>query len=451
MLNTVPITFWETPHSVFEPCCGKGNFVLAIFDKFYIGLKNIYPDSYERCKVIATECLYFSDINALDIFITCSILKCHIQNYCKNCELDYEFNSNIGDTLKLDIKKKWNINDFHATIGNPPYNKKGGIRGGGKNLYTPFTLNAIKNTKKMGYILVIVPTGILKTTIYNKKTELFAEITQHTICSININECAKHFKVASTFTYILINKDYSKNNTINKIICEVNNNKYCVDKLVFDTNFIPIISTPESFSILNKCKKENLNLKRVDKTEDIKNFPFDKFLYIKRLDHINYKKPFLKIFTGDKTLKISGPILYTTYSKNKELLLNSRLMAFFNIITRFDGVIYHNFMNMFGIEEEITLNNDTDIYKYFDLTKKEIELIDTLTNKNNLIEKNSEINNNIPQTEQLFNEKLNSFPRRKKPYYEILDKYQIKYTKNNNISQLKDLIINNKIEKNIQL
>ena len=33
-------------------------------------------------------------------------------------------------------------------------------------------------------------------------------------------------------------------------------------------------------------------------------------------------------------------------------------------------------MNMFGIEDEITLNNDTDIYKYFDLTKKEIELID---------------------------------------------------------------------------
>ena len=70
-------------------------------------------------------------------------------------------------------------------------------------------------------------------------------------------------------------------------------------------------------------------------------------------------------------------------------------MAFFNIITRFDGVIYHNFMNMFGIEDEITLNNDTDIYKYFDLTKKEIELIDILTNKNNLIEKNSKINNNI--------------------------------------------------------
>ena len=53
---------------------------------------------------IATECLYFSDINALDIFITCSILKCHIQNYCKNCEL-IMINSNIGDTLKLDIKK----------------------------------------------------------------------------------------------------------------------------------------------------------------------------------------------------------------------------------------------------------------------------------------------------------------------------------------------------------
>lgn len=50
-------------------------------------------------------------------------------------------------------------------------------------------------------------------------------------------------------------------------------------------------------------------------------------------------------------------------------------MAFINIITRFDGVIYHNFINMFGIDNNIIIKNDNDIYKYFNFTKKEINLI----------------------------------------------------------------------------
>jgi len=50
-------------------------------------------------------------------------------------------------------------------------------------------------------------------------------------------------------------------------------------------------------------------------------------------------------------------------------------MAFFNIITRFDGVIYHNFINMFGIDNNI-IRNENDLYNIFNLTKKEIKLIE---------------------------------------------------------------------------
>jgi hypothetical protein len=38
MLDSVPVEFWSEPRTVFEPCCGKGNFVLGIFDRFYKGL-----------------------------------------------------------------------------------------------------------------------------------------------------------------------------------------------------------------------------------------------------------------------------------------------------------------------------------------------------------------------------------------------------------------------------
>jgi len=122
MLNSTPVEFWKKPQKVFEPCCGKGNFVLGIFDRFYKGLEEMYPDEIERCRVIMTECIYYADLTALNVFITTEIMKCHIQSYCGLDELDFEFNNYTGDTLELNIEDKWNISlEEVSIIGNPPY------------------------------------------------------------------------------------------------------------------------------------------------------------------------------------------------------------------------------------------------------------------------------------------------------------------------------------------
>jgi len=124
MLDKMPIDFWNTPKKVFEPCCGKGNFVLGIFDKFYKGLEEIIIDEIERCKIIITECIYYADISNLNVFITTELLKCHIQSYCGLEEIDFVFNNYTGDTLQLslcDIEEKWGLEGFDAVIGNPPY------------------------------------------------------------------------------------------------------------------------------------------------------------------------------------------------------------------------------------------------------------------------------------------------------------------------------------------
>ena len=128
MINTIPEKFWKTPKRVFEPCCGKGNFVLGIFDKFYNGLKNKYPVPAERCKVIIEQCLYYADITELNVFITTEILKCHIQSLSDIDITKVKFNSYVGDTLqkelvykalKVDIREDKTV--FDAVIGNPPY------------------------------------------------------------------------------------------------------------------------------------------------------------------------------------------------------------------------------------------------------------------------------------------------------------------------------------------
>ena len=121
MLDRIPLGFWKTIQKVFEPCCGKGNFVLGIFDRFYKGLEETYPDEIERCRVIMTECIYYADLTALNVFITTEIMKCHVQSYCGLDEIDFKFNYYIGDTLlfKMDY---WGIRlEDVAIIGNPPY------------------------------------------------------------------------------------------------------------------------------------------------------------------------------------------------------------------------------------------------------------------------------------------------------------------------------------------
>lgn len=121
MLDSAPLEFWSKPHTVFEPCCGKGNFVLGIFDRFYKGLELLYPDSEERCRIIMTKCIYYADLTALNVFITTEIMKCHVQSYCGLDELDYDFNIYTGDTLEIDILTTFGLTIFDAVIGNPPY------------------------------------------------------------------------------------------------------------------------------------------------------------------------------------------------------------------------------------------------------------------------------------------------------------------------------------------
>ena len=65
---------------------------------------------------------------------------------------------------------------------------------------------------------------------------------------------------------------------------------------------------------------------------------------------------------------------------------------------------------------------------------------------------NNDSNNEDSDTLDDFQSKLDSLPKnKKKPYQEILDKYYIKYTKRDTIEKLKELILKNKEEKNIQI
>ena len=252
MLDTIPLAFWTSPNKVFEPCCGKGNFVLGIFDKFYKGLEAKYPDNIERCRVIMTQCIYYADLTTLNVFITTELLKCHVQSYCGLDELDYSFNAYTGDTLKLDIKKIWNINGFDAVIGNPPYNDDSGNKGKGHTLWTIFIEKSLKEWLLCdGYLLFVNPSLWRQPehplqTLMKSKQIIYLEIHDE-------KDGLKTFKCNTRYDiYLIQNKPYEVNTTIKTQKSEI----ITIDLREWD--FIPNYS----FEIIEKIimNKEKINI-----------------------------------------------------------------------------------------------------------------------------------------------------------------------------------------------
>jgi hypothetical protein len=179
MLNKIPTEFWKEPKKVLEPCCGKGNFLIGIFDKFYEGLQEKYPIKTKRCKVIIEECLYFGDITTLNAFISTEILKCHILSKTEQKECNLNFNAFVGNSLKLNIGSIFKVEKFNAVIGNPPYNASGAT-GTGNTIWQDFTKRSLKEwIVPNGYLLFVHPSGWRKpNTARGKFTGLFELMTK---------------------------------------------------------------------------------------------------------------------------------------------------------------------------------------------------------------------------------------------------------------------------------
>ena len=158
MLESVPAEFWTEKRKVLEPCCGKGGFLMDIVDKFMTGLEGKYPDEKQRYKEIVEDCLYFCDINDMNIFI-CRLLLDPYHEYA----LQY----NEGDTLvDLDdknhlLQEKWGLEGFDMVVCNPPYNSPGNT-GTGNTIWQGFVCKALETWTRRGegcYLVFVHPSG----------------------------------------------------------------------------------------------------------------------------------------------------------------------------------------------------------------------------------------------------------------------------------------------------
>jgi hypothetical protein len=215
MLAQTPLNYFETPRFVLEPCCGKGNFVLGIFEKMYDGLENSGLSEIDRCKIVMDH-LYYSDLTAMNVFITTELLKCHIQAHCgvdaeDFAELGITFHSSVGNSLTM---TQWD-GFFDMVIANPPYNDDSGNKGKGHNIWVNFIETALdKWLKPEGYMLFVNPSvwrqldhPLLKKMMANQV--VYLEIH-------NVDDGMKTFKCATRYDWYLLQKTPAYGETVIK-------------------------------------------------------------------------------------------------------------------------------------------------------------------------------------------------------------------------------------------
>ena len=165
MLNILPATFWQTPKKIWEPCCGKGGFVLSCFNKLFIGLEQMYPDTEERSRIILEECLYFSDINPVNVQITTDLLQ---------TKHKYKTLGKVEDILQINNS---NSRQYDLIVGNPPFNAS---LLNNNIIWPQIVKNALTHQLLIdGYLLFIVPPGWRKPDKERSKyCNLFSLLTQ---------------------------------------------------------------------------------------------------------------------------------------------------------------------------------------------------------------------------------------------------------------------------------
>ena len=247
MIDTIPKDFWTQERRVFEPCVGKGGFLLDIIARFEEGLKEAIEDSEERYKFIVEECLYWGDINPVNVWI-CRLL---LDPFGK-----YDLKYHLGDTLQLDIKEKWGIDDFDAVIGNPPYNAAGNT-GTGNTIWQNFTKKSLNVfVKQSGYLLYVHPPGWRKPNSEKGKFsglfDLMAKQYQMVYLSIHgIKDGQKNFRCGTRYDWFFIEKRHVYKNTI------INDEKNIIHNInMMDFNWLPNYAIETVHNLLAKHNEE---------------------------------------------------------------------------------------------------------------------------------------------------------------------------------------------------
>jgi hypothetical protein len=396
----------------YDNSSGTGNFMAVIYYKLNIGLKDIIINDELRKKHILENMLYMSELEKTNVD------KC-IDFF--NLDSTYKLNINCGDSLQLDIKKTWNIDNVDIIIGNPPYqkqnNKNNSARGGtNNNLYIEFINKSIEMIKENGYFAYIHPQNWRK--IGNN---ILSKFLTYRLEFLALNYGGNLFKNVSVNTDFYILRKVKNNNKFLSIVeCYDKNNLIMSNAFTLGhIDFIPKYYSKDIQSIINKtttndtctgisrnciinsyCHKIRDHVSHIDNKTDSHIYPLyntsgNPYDYFSSKKHFDQDKKKVIMSCSGKLSPIYDNGKYGTtqdsmyFIVNSDLegqqlvnILNSKLYVFLTKICQWGN--FRNEQKLFSYLKYPPINNttindttinDDYINKYFKLTQDEIDVL----------------------------------------------------------------------------
>jgi hypothetical protein len=419
MLDKLPKEVWYNPNLKWADIAnGMGNFPIIIYRRLMETLVKDFPDKEERKRHILENMLYVADL---------SIKNCFMFRNLVDPNGVYKLNIFCGNSLSKEfeqhIKNVWKVDKFDIIVGNPPYQPTSNNKKGGKSLWNIFVEKVLnKYLIKNGYLAFIHP-ALWRKPDNKLKKEMFSKQI-HYLRIYNDTQGNKIFRRrASTRVdfYILQNIKSYKNTRIHFEDDKIFNIK--IDKLPFIPNF--------GWSIFSKVlQKLNNNGIMVNGDSDchttrkhvsIKETNAHKYKLLNSISKtkgktFRYSSKFHKNQYHKKVLFSNGRhivpfyddgelgytqgglyILVNDETKGNKIVnyLNSKLLKYIMKATKWSN--FETCKQLFWYIPDITniisnVNNES-IYKYFNLSADEIELIEEKKKDND----NEELSKNVDE------------------------------------------------------
>lgn len=237
LLDELPVD-WSNPTTTFcDPACGRGTFLIAIFNRLFTGLAGYIKDEESRVRHIVENQLYGADNYKAATLIAKKWLFGGPNIICTNS-----------------LEHRWKM-QFDVVIGNPPYqadNARSGM--GSKTLWDKFITLGISLLKKDGILSMITPS-----TWRGPNHTTLKALQSYQICAIRMMS-REQAQYAFNKQQIDIAIDYyvvknSSPSSLTRII-DVEDREYETD--VTTIPFIPSVMSPEIMSLFDFSKTNNV-------------------------------------------------------------------------------------------------------------------------------------------------------------------------------------------------
>ncbi len=226
IINKMPNEFWQRPNlKILDWSCGKGEFLFVVKEKLLL-LGKTSKEIY--------NILEYGDINQLNVDITNKILEFD-KGFCYSLNRNDSKDKNVFKFLEYKLK----LMKFDLIITNPPYqwasddDSGRDTKNNRENLWTRgVTMSFERLSKENGYVAMVTPPS-WRTASYDYGTTSILNdyFRPNNVIVINLDECKRHFKVGSDFSYWVVEKGVKGKKTelvtlAGKTIIDLNSNTF---------------------------------------------------------------------------------------------------------------------------------------------------------------------------------------------------------------------------------